>query len=216
MQVLNIHYADVIIIVLYLILVVIVGLLASKMTKWCFAKKRQDETSQIDSYFLGGRDLPWYFLAASGKQCFCHFYMFSGMSSNLDLSGTMINTAMVYSMGIKGSWIEMRGGLSLAVPFMLFIGKWLRRSECVTASEWMTLRFGRHAQGHFARICTAFVVLIMGMGSITYFAVGAGKFVSEFVNIPPFLGIKSEFWASLIMIVLSMIYTVAVRIFIIF
>ena len=50
-------------------------------------------SGSIDSYFLGNRKMPWWALGASG------------MSSNLDISGTMINTAFIFALGAAGfSW----------------------------------------------------------------------------------------------------------------
>jgi len=49
----------------------------------------------------------------------------------------------------------------------------------------------------------------MTIAMITYFAIGSGKFVAEFLGIPAFLGLSSQFWAASFMIILAMIYTVA-------
>lgn len=46
------------------------------------------------------------------------------------------------------------------------------------------------------------------MAMITYFAVGSGKSIAEFLGIPAMLGLPSEFWAATLMIVLAIIYTV--------
>jgi len=48
----------------------------------------------------------------------------------------------------------------------------------------------------------------MTIAMITYFAVGSGKFIGEFLGIPSFWGLSSEFWAATLMICLAMIYTV--------
>lgn len=38
-------------------------------------------------------------------------------------SGTMINIALLYAMGFGGFFIEIRGGLTLVLPFMMaFMG----------------------------------------------------------------------------------------------
>ena len=47
----------------------------------------------IDAYFLGNRNLPWWALGASG------------MASNMDIAGTMVIAALVYSLGVKGFFI---------------------------------------------------------------------------------------------------------------
>ena len=93
---------DLIIVAVYLLAIVVVGLLVQK-------KASRD----IDSYFLGSRKLPWWVLGASG------------MVSNTDIAGTMINTAFIYALGTKGFFIEIRGGVTLIMAFlMVFIIAW--------------------------------------------------------------------------------------------
>jgi SSS family solute:Na+ symporter len=67
------------IIVLYLGTTMLLGLLLQKRA-----------SAGIDSYFLGNRGLPWWALGASG------------MASNLDVSGTMINAAWIFALGASG------------------------------------------------------------------------------------------------------------------
>jgi SSS family solute:Na+ symporter len=86
----------------------------------------------IDSYFLGNRNLPWWALGSSG------------MASNMDVSGTMINTAFIFALGASGFFIEIRGGVTLIMAFlMVFMGKWNRRANVMTMAEWMHLRSGK-------------------------------------------------------------------------
>ena len=92
---------DIIIVIVYLFAIVLVGLLAQKKA-----------SEGIDSFFLGNRKLPWWVLGASG------------MASNTDIAGTMINTAFIYALGTKGFFIEIRGGVTLIMAFlMIFMGK---------------------------------------------------------------------------------------------
>ncbi len=155
-------------------------------------------SGSINSYLLGNRNMPWWALGASG------------MSSNLDVSGTMINTAFVFALGAAGFFIEIRGGVTLIMAFlMIFQGKWNRRALVMTLAEWMRFRFGTDKQGDLARLIAAGSIIIMTVAMITYFAIGSGKFVGEFLGIPAFLGLSSQFWAATLMIVLAMMYTVA-------
>ncbi|HFE65330.1 MAG TPA: sodium:solute symporter, partial [Caldithrix sp.] len=175
------------IVILYLVAMVGIGLY--------FQRKA---SAGIDSYFLGERGLPWWALGASG------------MSSNLDISGTMINTAFVFALGAVGFFIEIRGGVTLIMAFlMIFQGKWNRRALVMTLAEWMHFRFGKDKQGDVARLIAAFSIIIVTIAMITYFAIGSGKFVGEFLGIPAFWGLSSQFWAATLMIALAMIYTVA-------
>jgi Na+/proline symporter len=79
----------------------------------------------------------------------------------------------------------------------------------MTLAEWMHFRFGKDRQGDTARLIAAFSIIIMTIAMITYFAIGSGKFIAEFLGIPSFLGLSSHFWAAALMIILAMIYTVA-------
>ncbi|HDQ45359.1 MAG TPA: sodium:solute symporter [bacterium] len=180
-------YLDYAIVVIYLSAIVVTGVTLQKKA-----------SAGIDSYFLGNRRLPWWALGASG------------MASNLDISGTMINTAFIFALGATGFFIEIRGGVTLIMAFlMIFMGKWNRRAGVMTLAEWMRIRFGKGREGDIARLIAAVSSIIMVVAMITYFAIGSGKFVGEFLGIPDMFGLSSEFWAATLMIVLAMIYTVA-------
>lgn len=178
---------DYTIIALYLIATLFIGLYM-----------RKKASAGIDSYFLGNRRLPWWALASSG------------MSSNLDITGTMLIAALIYALGAKGFYIEIRGGVTLIMAFlMVFMGKWNTRSGAMTLAEWMKLRFGNGRQGEVARLIAAISSIIMTIAMVTYFALGGGKFLDTFLGIEDYLGLPSEFWAATLLIVISMIYTVA-------
>ncbi len=175
------------IVVVYIFAMIVVGLLLQRKA-----------SASIDSYFLGSNKLPWWVLGASG------------MASNLDISGTMINTAFIFAMGASGFFIEIRGGVTLIMAFlMIFQGKWNRRANVMTLAEWMHFRFGKEKDGDVARIIAAVSIIIMTVAMITYFAIGSGKFIGAFLGIPAFFGVPSQFWAATLMIFLAMIYTVA-------
>ncbi|MFA5705601.1 MAG: sodium:solute symporter [Candidatus Neomarinimicrobiota bacterium] len=188
------HAVDYVIVAVYLTAMVVVGL-------WMQRKAKKG----IESYFLGDRNLPWWALGASG------------MSSNLDISGTMIIVALVYAIGAKGFYIEIRGGVTLIMAFlMIYMGKWNRRSKVMTVAEWMSLRFGKGPQGDVARLIQAITSIIFTIAMITYFAIGGGKFLDSFLGIPKSwtlhigsIVIGTEFWAAFILIAIAMIYTVA-------
>ena len=169
---------DYIIVTIYLLFIVIFG----------FFIQRKASTG-IESYFLGNRNLPWWILGASG------------MASNTDLAGTMLLTSLVYSLGTKGFFIEIRGGVVLIMAFLMtFMGKWNRRAQVMTIAEWMELRFGKNREGNIARIISAVANIIFAIGTMSYFAVGGGKFLGEF------LGIDDRV-AGILLILLALIYT---------
>ncbi len=143
----------------------------------------------LESYFLGDRNLPWWALGASG------------MASNTDIAGTMVIVALIYALGVKGFFIEIRGGIVLVMAFfMIFMGKWNRRSQIMTLAEWMRFRFGSGKAGNFARLISAVANLVISIWIISYFAVGGGKFFGEFLGI-------DDRYAAIFLIVLAMTYT---------
>jgi solute:Na+ symporter, SSS family len=155
------HTIDYAIILLYLVLIVIAGYIIQRRA-----------SKNIDTYFLGNRNLPWWVLGASG------------MAANVDISGTMINTALIYAIGSYAMYIEFRGGVVLILAFlMVMMGKWNRRSGAMTLAEWMHLRFGKGIQGDFARLISAVASLILTVALISYFAIASGKFAAEFLGI---------------------------------
>lgn len=108
---------------------VIAGYLLALVAAGAWLARRAGESSE--NYFLGGHKLPWWALGSSG------------MSSNLDVAGTMTIVTLIVLYGLHGFWIEMRGGVVLPIAvFLAFMGKWHRRSQVMTTAEWMILRFG--------------------------------------------------------------------------
>lgn len=153
------HPADTAIIALYLIILVVAGF-------WLARRAGQG----TDDYFLGGRKLPWWALGSSG------------MSSNLDVAGTMTIVALITLYGLQGFWIEMRGGVVLPIAvFLAFMGKWHRRSEVMTTAEWMLLRFGRGRGGRAARMTAALTYVVLTVAMIVFFLSAGGRFLAEFL-----------------------------------
>ncbi len=169
---------DYIIFTIYLVFIVIFGVVLQRKA-----------STGIESYFLGNRNLPWWVLGASG------------MASNTDLAGTMVLTSLVYALGTKGFFIELRGGVVLIMAFLMtFMGKWNRRAQVMTIAEWMKLRFGNGREGNIARIISAVANIIFAIGTMSYFAVGGGKFLGGFI------GVDDKF-AGILLILFALIYT---------
>jgi len=152
---------------------------------------RKKASASLDDYFLGGRNLPWWALGISG------------MASFLDITGTMIIVSFLFLLGPRGLFIEFRGGAVLILPFLLlFMGKWHRRSGCMTGAEWMIFRFGEGFGGQFARIVQAVGQIVLTVGMLAYLVKGVGLFLSMFLPFSPLV-------CSLIMIGIASIYTMA-------
>jgi len=123
----------------------------------------------VRSYFLGGHKIPWWILAMS-----------SSMSS-IDITGTMVNVSIFYFMGVRSFWYNI--WMVCLVALACHLGRWVRRSNVVTAAEWMSTRFGGGAAGELARMTIAVVSMGTLIGYVAYAYVGVGKFVSWFA--PP-------------------------------
>ncbi|MEM9882937.1 MAG: sodium:solute symporter [Planctomycetota bacterium] len=172
------HPLDYAVLVLYL--AVLIG-------KSVFLARRAARGSA--AYFLAGKKMPWWALGASG------------MSSNLDAAGTMTIVALIYTFGLHGFFIEMRGGVVLPIAvFLAFMGKWHQRSDVVTTGEWMHLRFGTDAPGKAARFTAALTYLVITVGMVVFFVAAAGKFLAVFL---PF----DETTCQVAMAVLALAYT---------
>lgn len=173
---------DTAVIVGYLVFITIIGLVVSKKAR-----------GSIDSYFLGGRTLPWFLLGISG------------MATFIDMGGTAYQCAWFYLLGAKGFWLTVEGAVALLLSFqMIYVGKWLNRSGVMTNASWMIFRFGKGRQGESARLFSAVSALVLCAALMTVFFQGAAKVLPEFL---PF--IENENVAALLFFILVGIYTIS-------
>lgn len=137
-----------------------------------FLKRRASES--LEEYIVAGRKLPWWALG------------FSGMASMLDMAGTAIIVAFLFLLGPRGLFIEFRGGACLILAMMmLWMGKWHRRSGCLTAADWMVFRFGDGFGGQFARLASVLATVLSTVGMLAMLVFGAGQFLAIFLPISP-------------------------------
>ncbi|TXJ22653.1 MAG: sodium:solute symporter [Chitinophagaceae bacterium] len=150
---------DVSIIVLYLATMVIIG--------WVLRKKARQNK---ESYLMGGKKLPWYMLGMSDA------------SDMFDISGTMWMVALCFVYGMKSIWIPWLWPVFNQVFLMMFLSKWLRRSNATTGAEWLASRFGKSGPGIKGShtVVVAFALLSC-LGFLAYGFIGLGKFIEIFV-----------------------------------
>jgi Na+/proline symporter len=150
---------DIAILVAYLVLMVLIG--------WFLRKKARQNK---ESYLLGGKKLPWYLLGLSDA------------SDMFDISGTMWMVALCFVYGMKSIWIPWLWPVFNQVFNMMFLAKWLRRSNANTGAEWLATRFGLSGRGVKAshNVVVAFA-LIGCLGFLAYGFIGLGKFMEVFV-----------------------------------
>lgn len=172
------HWFDLLLIAAYFAGVAVLGL-----------GLRRRAAESIDSYFLGSKRMSWWLLGASG------------MASNVDMAGTMLIASLIFLFGFQGFYIELRGGIVLVMAFYLaLLGKWTRRSNCMTVAEWMQFRFGPGPQGQLPRLVSAVGNLVFFAWTIAYFAAGSTKFLAVFLPWNPV-------WCSAGLILIVMLYT---------
>ena len=116
----SLHTIDIAIIGAYLILVVLAGV---------YIRKRASQG--IESYFLGGRRIPWYYLGMSNA------------SSMFDITGTMWLVTILFIYGLKGAWLPWLWPTFNQIFLMIYLARWIRRSNVITGAEWIGTRFGK-------------------------------------------------------------------------
>src|SRR5581483_4519567 len=150
---------DILIITSYLLTMLLIG--------WSLRKKARQNK---ESYLLGGKSLPWYMLGLSDA------------SDMFDISGTMWMVALCFVYGLKSVWIPWLWPVFNQVFMMMFLSKWLRRSNAATGAEWLTTRFGRSGTGvNSSQAIVIAFALLSCLGFLAYGFIGLGKFVETFV-----------------------------------
>ena len=130
-------------------------------------KKRASR--HLESYFLGDKNMHWLPLAMSGSV------------ATFDITGTMWIVSILYILGMKSMWHHWMWGFYMGAFFMAYMGKWVRRSNVMTAAEWMKTRFGDDSGGRFARTTYALMAVLTLASFIGYAFQGIGKFASVYI-----------------------------------
>jgi len=148
---------DLIIIALYLISIIAIGFYLSKRA-----------SKNLDSYFLGGKKIPWWVLGVSNA---------SGM---FDITGTMWLVSMCFVYGLKSAWLPWIWPIFNQVFLMVYLSAWLRRSDVMTGAEWLKTRFGTGKGAELSHIAVVIFAVVSAIGFISYAFKGIGKFAVIF------------------------------------
>jgi len=152
------HTADILIIALYLLIIIVIGLVLRKKAQ----RSKED-------YLLGGNSIPWYMLGLSNA---------SGM---FDISGTIWLVTLMFVYGIKSAWIPWLWPMFNQVFLMVYLSKWLRRSNATTGAEWIGTRFGFAKGAKMSHVIVVIFALALCLGFLAYGFIGLGKFVEIFI-----------------------------------
>lgn len=155
----RLHWFDILILVLYLLTMVFIGV---------YMRKRASQNKE--SYLMGGKKMPWYMLGLSDA------------SDMFDISGTMWMVALCFVYGLKSIWIPWLWPVFNQVFMMMFLSKWLRRSNANTGAEWLGTRFGTEGKSVGQSHAVVVVFALIGcFGFLAYGFIGLGKFIEIFV-----------------------------------
>lgn len=146
---------DISIIVVYILLTLFVGIWVSKKA-----------SKGLESYFLGGNNIKWYYLGLSNG---------SGM---FDVSGTAWMVGILFLYGVKSFMFMWMWPIFNQIFIMMFLAIWIRRSNIMTGSEWILTRFGDKKAGRASHIIVAIFAIVATIGFIAYFFEGVGKFMT--------------------------------------
>lgn len=160
----NLEFIDIAIIVLYLGFTVFIGMYISKRA-----------SSNLDSYFLGGKTIPWWVLGVSNA---------SGM---FDITGTMWLVSMCFVYGLKSAWLPWVWPTFNQIFLMVYLSAWMRRSDVMTGAEWLKTRFGTGRGATLSHQVVVIFAVISAIGFISYAFKGIGGFAAIFFpwDIPP-------------------------------
>lgn len=159
------------IIVLYFLVVIGLGFWYQKQA-----------SKNLGEYFLAGKSFHWLALSMSGAV------------SNFDITGTMWIISILYVLGMKSMWHHWMWGFLMGAFFLGFMGKWVRRSNAMTAAEWMKTRFGTSSGGKLSRTVYALMAVLTLASFIGYDYQGIGKFASVYVRIEDLAQYTSNGW----------------------
>ncbi|MCD7936104.1 MAG: Na+:solute symporter [Tannerellaceae bacterium] len=148
---------DVLIIAAYLVIMVVIGLILKKKA-----------SKNLDSYFLGGKSLPFYILGLSNA---------SGM---FDISGTMWMVTLAFVYGLKSLWIPWLWPVFNQIFLMIYLSIWLRRSNVLTGAEWIRTRFGYGKGANLSHTVVIMYAVVGVLGFLSYGFIGIGKFMEIF------------------------------------
>jgi SSS family solute:Na+ symporter len=149
---------DISIVLLYLISMVTIG--------WVLRKKAR---ANKESYLMGSKSLPWWLLGLSDA------------SDMFDISGTMWMVALCFIYGMKSIWIPWLWPVFNQIFLMMYLSKWLRRSNATTGAEWLSTRFGKDRKANASHISVVIFALLGCFGFLAYGFVGLGKFMEIFI-----------------------------------
>lgn len=154
----NLNPLDILVILAYVAATIGIGF-------WFSRKAAQS----MDSYFLGGNQIPWWMLGVSNA---------SGM---FDISGTMWMVYLLFVYGLKSVWAPWLWPAFNQIFLMVFLSVWLRRTGVMTGAELIRSRFGDGRGGTLSHFVVVVFALLNVLGFLAFGFIGIGKFAAVFL-----------------------------------
>ena len=149
---------DVAVLIIYFVAMIGVGVYVTRRA-----------SRNLDSYFLGGKTMPWWLLGVSNA------------SAMWDITGTMWFVYILYAYGMKAVFLPWVWPIFNQIFDAVYLSNWIRRSNARTGAEWITTRFGEGPSGELSRAIIVLFALISVVSFIGYEFQGIGKFCKVFL-----------------------------------
>jgi len=149
---------DIAVLIVYFVSMIAVGVYVTRRA-----------SRNLDSYFLGGKTMPWWLLGVSNA------------SAMWDITGTMWFVYILYAYGMKAVFLPWVWPIFNQIFDAVYLSKWIRRSNARTGAEWITTRFGEGPSGELSRGIIVLFALISVVSFIGYEFQGIGKFCKVFL-----------------------------------
>ena len=171
---------DWIILAIYIAVALLAGIALSKKA-----------SSSMESYFLAGRNLPWWWLGTSM------------IATTFAADTPLAITGITVKSGISGNWFWWSWALTYMAGAIFFARKW-RRSEVLTDIEFIELRYGNQAGSWLRLFKAGYMSLIMNSIILGLVFRAMAKITTPFIHWEEILPSGSfdfllQYWPSLLM-----------------
>lgn len=151
---------DWIIVIGYLVAAIVIGVLLSKKA-----------THNIASYFVSGRNLPWWLLGTSM------------VATTFAADTPLAVSGLVISQGIAGNWYWWSGVFSGMLGVFLYSHLW-RRAEVITDTELVELRYSGKSAAFLRGFRAVYFSIVYNCIVMGWVNLAMAKILSETVGLP--------------------------------
>jgi len=155
----RLNVIDIVILIIYFAAMLAVGIYVTRRA-----------ARNLDSYFLGGKEMPWWLLGISNA------------SAMWDVTGTMWFVYILFTYGMKAVFLPWLWPTFNQIFEAVYLSRWVRSSNARTGAEWIATRFGTGLGGELSKAVIVIFALINVIGFVSYNFQGMGKFCEVFLD----------------------------------